>query len=87
MRPKFTVDEQVIFVKTGERVVIKSMEYDDNRPGEDAVTGEHFYYTGWSYLLDIRGSNWVVEDMLRKLPPEERLSWEDMMSQFNKEVV
>ena len=82
MRPKFCVDEEVQLRskncpdENSDRTVVARAEFGaftDNISGEERVN--------WVYQLVHAGSKWWDESALRKIPPEDRTSWEDCVWQ------
>lgn len=82
-RPKFCVGEEVISVCPGlaGRKEVTHIEY-VSEVLNDKITGKDEYYAGYLYGLDgsekeevdglYENGNFVVEEELRKIPPEDR---------------
>ncbi len=87
-RPKFCVGEKVATVfnedQNFECIVIIKMEYLEKKCLEGPMI-----YTGYFYYIDDGYGVGCRECFLKKLPPEERTSWEDCAwkpSEINESV-
>jgi len=87
-RPKFCVGEQVKLVSES------SPQCNREKTEVTGVKYENGTYKGWAYetpeAILIDTSIWCPsfrEKCLRKIPPDERLSFDEMMSKLNKKKV
>lgn len=84
-KPKFTVGELVLLEASTDtrfngKCEVIFMEYVDGLALDQL--GIQREYEGWAYLTTACG-NPVVEAVLKKLPPDDRLSWEEMRESLN----
>jgi len=92
-RPKFCVGEEVgvtCFNKPNiPRTEITKAMWRENKLMYRGIDGGEVYrYTGWVYLTrDTSPDKISREEDIRKLPPEDRLSWEDCQTLLNQPEV
>lgn len=86
-RAKFCVGEEVkVVFPSGdviERDEILGVKYVVNEDCIGAHSGREYFYTGYNYKTS--GCDLETEEhMLRKIPPNDRLSFEDMMGKIKE---